>query len=115
MGNGSFGPQTKLTRGQFIVMLMRAYGMGPTLMPPITMRTRASPIIPGTCGGEAAGISNGVGGNLFARIRKSPTGDVYPSLQCAASDRKPPEAIRQDAGGLHDATEIDPWARRPWC
>ncbi|MEN6489643.1 MAG: S-layer homology domain-containing protein, partial [Smithella sp.] len=66
-GNGNFSPEAKLTRGEFIVMLMKAYGMDPDLNPKDNFADAGSTYYTGyLAAAKRLGISNGVGSNMFA-------------------------------------------------
>ena len=47
-GDGRFSPEAKLTRGQFIVMLMKAYGITPDANPQDNFADAAAPGTPAT-------------------------------------------------------------------
>ena len=66
-GNGDFSPEAKLTRGQFIVMLMKAYGIAPDANPKDNFKDAGSAYYTGyLAAAKRLGISAGVGNNLFA-------------------------------------------------
>ncbi|MEM5816230.1 MAG: S-layer homology domain-containing protein, partial [Desulfitobacterium hafniense] len=61
-GNGNFNPEEKLTRGQFIVMLMKAYGMVPDANPKDNFADAGNTYYTGyLAAAKRLGISAGVG------------------------------------------------------
>lgn len=66
-GDGSFSPEAKLTRGQFMVMLMRAYGIAPDTNPEDNFSDAGNTYYTGYLAAvKRLSISAGVGDNLFA-------------------------------------------------
>lgn len=66
-GNGKFSPDAELTRGQFIVMLMKAYGIEEDKNPNDNFSDAGNTWYTGyLAAAKAKGISKGIGGNLFA-------------------------------------------------
>jgi hypothetical protein len=66
MDNGAFGPDTTLTRGQFIVMLMRAYGIAPSSNATDNFTDAGNTYYTGYLAqAKALGIANGSGNNQF--------------------------------------------------
>ena len=66
-GGGNFSPEAKLTRGQFIVMLMKAYGIAPDADPKANFADAGATYYTGYLAvAKRLGISTGVGDNLFA-------------------------------------------------
>ncbi|MDD4834294.1 MAG: S-layer homology domain-containing protein, partial [Lutispora sp.] len=70
-GNGNFSPDSKLTRGQFITMLMRAYGIEPDTSRSDNFSDSGSTWYTGyLAAAKRLGISAGVGNNMFAPDRE---------------------------------------------
>ncbi len=66
-GNGNFDPYAKLTRGQFIVMLLKAYGISADANPNDNFSDAGNTYYTNyLAAAKRLGISNGVGGNVFA-------------------------------------------------
>ena len=66
-GGSNFSPEAKLTRGQFIVMLMKAYGIAPDANPKNNFTDAGNTWYTGYLAvAKRLGISAGVGSNLFA-------------------------------------------------
>jgi hypothetical protein len=71
-GNGLFSPDLTLTRGQFIVMCMRAYGISPDENPLDNFSDAGNDYYTGyLAAAKRLGISNGAGNNLYL-----PKGDL---------------------------------------
>ena len=66
-GSGNFGPEAKLTRGEFLVMLMRAYGIASDANPKDNFSDAGNTYYTGyLAAAKRLGISGGAGNNLFA-------------------------------------------------
>lgn len=66
-GNGNFSPNDKLTRGQFLVLLMKAYGIDPDSTTSDNFSDAGNTYYTGyLAAAKRLGISSGVGDNLFA-------------------------------------------------
>ncbi len=70
-GSGKFSPAAKLTRGEFLVMMMRAYGIAPDENPVDNYADAGSAYYTGyLAAAKRLGISGGVGNNMFAPGRE---------------------------------------------
>lgn len=66
IGNNCFGPEVKLTRGQFIVMLMKAYGIEPDIDPSDNFADAGNTFYTGyLAAAKRLGISAGIGNNMY--------------------------------------------------
>jgi uncharacterized repeat protein (TIGR02059 family) len=66
-GSGNFSPDSLLTRGEFIVMLLRAYGIAPETAPADNFSDAGNTYYTGyLAAAKHLGISSGVGDNHFA-------------------------------------------------
>ncbi|HWR54970.1 MAG TPA: S-layer homology domain-containing protein, partial [Negativicutes bacterium] len=66
-GGGNFSPDAKLTRGQFLVMIMKAYGIEPDANGAANFVDAGSTYYTGyLAAAKRLGISGGIGNNLFA-------------------------------------------------
>jgi hypothetical protein len=64
---GNYSPEAKLTRGQFIVMLMKAYGIAPDTDPKDKFADAGATYYTGYLAvAKRLSISNGIGNNMFA-------------------------------------------------
>lgn len=67
IGDGNFGPEMNITRGQFLVMMMRAYGIDPVENPTDNFTDAGDSYYTGyLAAAKELGISEGIGDNLFA-------------------------------------------------
>lgn len=66
-GNGTFSPNAALSRGQFLTLLLRAYGIAPAAGSADNFADAGNTYYTGyLASAKRLGISEGVGGNLFA-------------------------------------------------
>ena len=66
-GGGNFSPEARLTRGQFIVMLMKAYDIAPDANPKDNFSDAGGTYYTGyLAAAKRLGISAGIGNNMFA-------------------------------------------------
>ena len=80
-GDGTFKPDAALTRGQFLVMLMRAYGMEPENNAGDNFADAGDTYYTGyLAAAKSAGITNGVGNNSFAPERVITRQDMFTLL-----------------------------------
>jgi len=122
MGNSNFSPEAKLTRGQFIVMLMKAYGIAPDSDPRDNFADAGNAYYTGyLAASKRLGISSGVGNNMFAPEKEITRQEMFTLLYNALKvTGKLPEGeaygrYRGSSGislsGFSDADDIAPWAR----
>lgn len=80
-GSGLFSPELTLTRGQFIVMCMRAYGISPDENPLDNFSDAGNDYYTGyLAAAKRLGISNGVGNNLYLPKEDLSTQDMLTLL-----------------------------------
>lgn len=80
-GEGNFSPDDKLTRGQFVVMLMRAYGISPDANPKDNFADAGNTWYTGyLAAAKRLGISAGVGNNMFAPNREITRQEMFTLL-----------------------------------
>lgn len=114
---GIFSPDAKLTRGQFVVLLMNAYQIN------IQNQESTNQIQNFSDAGntyytnhlkaaKALGIVNGVGNNLFAPEKEITRQEMFVMLHNAlkAIDEVPEVVISKDLSSFNDANQIDDWA-----
>ncbi|TEB16746.1 Endo-1,4-beta-xylanase A precursor [Pelotomaculum sp. FP] len=81
IGGNMFGPENTLTRGQFIVMLMRAYGIEPDENPTNNFADAGDTYYTNYLAvAKRLGISTGVGDNMYAPDREISRQDVFTLL-----------------------------------
>lgn len=112
-GNGNFSPDATLTRGQFIVMLMRSYGISPDAAPTDNFSDAGSTYYTNyLAAAKRLGIAKGVGNNLFAPEQPITRQEMFTLLYNAL---KVIGQLPQGNGRLltdfTDADRIAPWAQ----
>jgi len=115
-GVGTFSPETTLTRGQFIVLLMNAYGINPDA----AVEGTTNFIDAGSTyytnyllAAKSLEIVNGVGNNMFAPEQAITRQEMFVMLYNALEVI---EDLPQASGGkklsdFGDANQVDSWAR----
>jgi len=113
-GGGNFNPDDKLTRGQFIVMLMRAYGIEPDTNPKDNFADAGNTWYTGyLAAAKRLGISAGVGSNMFAPEKEVTRQEMFTLLYNAlkAIGQLPGGDFGKTLSSFDDAGEIAPWAK----
>ena len=113
-GNGNYSPEAKLTRGEFLVMMMRAYGIEADANPRDNFKDAGSTYY--TCYLAAAkrlGITNGEGNNLFAPDKEITRQEMFTLLYNALKviDELPEGTAGRDLSSFSDSGEISSWAK----
>lgn len=112
-GDGNFSPEGLLTRGQFIVMLMRAYGIAPDVNFTDNFSDAGDTYYTGyLAAAKRLGISAGVGNNLFAPEREISRQEAFALLYNAqnAVSRLPEDKSGKTLSDFSDAGLLDTWA-----
>ena len=112
-GGGDFSPEAKLTRGQFIVMLMKAYGIAPDADPQDNFADAGRTYYTGyLAAAKRLGISAGVGSNLFAPEKEITRQEMFTLLYNAlrAVGKLPQGSSGNTLSSFSDAGDIAPWA-----
>lgn len=113
-GGGNYRPEARLTRGAFIVMLMRAYDIAPDANPGDNFADAGDSYYTGyLAAAKRLGISSGVGNNRFAPEKEITRQELFTLLYNALQViGRLPEG---DSGGtladFSDAGQIDAWAK----
>jgi len=113
-GGGNFSPDAKLTRGQFIVMLMKAYEISPDTNPQDNFADAGSTWYTGyLAAAKRLKISAGVGGNMFAPEKEITRQEMFTMLHNAlkAINRLPRGSSGKSLSDFSDADDIAPWAK----
>ncbi|MCR4437304.1 MAG: S-layer homology domain-containing protein, partial [Eubacteriales bacterium] len=113
-GGGNFSPDAKLTRGQFIVMLMKAYEISPDTNPQDNFADAGSTWYTGyLAAAKRLKISAGVGGNMFAPEKEITRQEMFTLLYNAlkAINRLPRGSSGKSLSDFSDADDIAPWAK----
>ena len=113
-GDGNFSPEARLTRGQFIVMLMRAYGIAPDASPEENFADAGETYYTGyLAAAKRLGISAGVGNNLFAPEKEITRQEMFTLLYNALKviGQLPEGSSGKTLTDFSDAGDIALWAR----
>ncbi|UOO37948.1 S-layer homology domain-containing protein [Oscillospiraceae bacterium CM] len=113
-GDGNFSPDAALTRGQFIVMLMRAYGIEPDANPVDNFADAGNTYYTNFIAtAKRLGITNGIGNNLFAPDREITRQEMFTLLYNALTViGEPPEGnAGKELSDFSDADRVASWAK----
>ncbi len=113
-GNGNFGPDEKLTRGQFIVMLMKAYGIAPDINGKDNFADAGNTWYTAYLAtAKKLGISAGVGNNMFAPEKEITRQEMFTLLYNALKviGKLPSVNSGKLVESFSDAGDIAPWAK----
>ncbi|MBN7772267.1 S-layer homology domain-containing protein [Clostridium aminobutyricum] len=113
-GNGNYSPDAKLTRGEFIVMLMKAYGIAPDTATAENFADAGSTYYTGYLAeAKRLGISGGVGNNLFAPGKEITRQEMFTLLYNAlkAIGELPEGNTGKSPSAFSDAGQISSWAK----
>jgi hypothetical protein len=113
-GGGNFSPDAKLTRGAFLVMLLKAYGIAPDANPQDNFADAGSTWYTGyLAAAKRTGISAGVGGNMFAPEKEITRQEMFTLLYNALKviGRLPEGDSGKRLSDFSDTGEIAPWAK----
>ncbi len=113
VGNGSFGPGMTLTRGQFITMLLRAYGISPDANPAGNFSDAGNTYYTGyIAAAKRLGVSDGAGDNRFEPERAITRQEMFKLLYGAlrAIDKLPQGSSGKTLSDFTDAGQLESWA-----
>ena len=113
-GDNLFSPQVKMTRGQFIVMLMKAYGMTPDTDPKENFADAGNTYYTGyLAAAKRLGISGGVGDNLFAPKKEITRQEMFTLLYNALKemDSLPQGSSGKSLASFSDTNLVASWAK----
>lgn len=113
-GGGNFGPRAKLTRGQFLVMLMKAYGMEPDANPQDNFSDAGSAYYTGyLAAAKRQGVTGGVGNNMFAPDQEITRQEMFTLLYNALKviGKLPAGNAGKPLSGFGDAGQIAAWSK----
>ncbi|NPV92683.1 MAG: hypothetical protein HPY50_18095 [Firmicutes bacterium] len=112
-GSGNYSPEARLTRSEFIVMLMRTYGIAPDTNPQDNFSDAGNTWYTNyLAAAKRSGISAGVGGNRFAPGREITRQEMFTLLYNAlkAMGQLPEGNYGKPLASFSDAGNIAPWA-----
>ncbi len=112
-GSGNYSPEARLTRGEFMVMLMKTYGISPDENATHNFKDAGDTYY--TCYLAAAkrlGISAGVGNNMYAPDKEITRQEMFALLYNALKviDQIPTGDSGRTLSDFADAGQINPWA-----
>ncbi len=113
-GSGSYNPAAKLTRGEFLVMLMRAYGIKPDESSKDNFTDAGSTYYTGyLAAAKRLGITGGVGNNKFAPDKEITRQEMFTLLYNALKviGELPKGTSGKQLSAFSDAGLVAPWAR----
>lgn len=115
-GGNKYSPKTTLTRGDFLVMLMRSYGILPSEDAEDNFTDAGSTYYTGyLAAAKMLGISAGVGNNMFSPTREITRQEMFTLLYNAlkAIGRLPEGSSGKTLDHFTDAGQIADWAQEP--
>lgn len=113
-GAGKFSPEKVLTRGEFIVLLMRAYGIEPDDNPTDNFLDAGNAYYTGyLAAAKRLGISKGTGNNLYAPDNEITRQEMFTLLYNALNiiNRLPLGESAKTLSSFADGIDIAPWAK----
>lgn len=113
-GNGCYSPDAKLTRGEFMVMMMRAYSIAPDESPTDNFADAGGTYYTGyLAAAKRLGVSVGVGNNMFAPDKEITCQEMFTLLYNALKTigRLPEGSSGKTLTDFTDAGQIDSWAK----
>ena len=113
-GGSNFSPEAKLTRGQFIVMLMRANGIAPDTSLKDNFADAGNTYYTGhLASAKRLSISNGVGNNMFAPENEITRQEMFTLLYNALKviRRLPEGTAGKPLSSFADAENVASWAK----
>ncbi|HYE69482.1 MAG TPA: S-layer homology domain-containing protein, partial [Anaerovoracaceae bacterium] len=113
-GNGNYSPKAKLTRGDFIVMMMKAYSIAPDADPVNNFADGGNTYYTGyLAAAKRLGITDGVGNNKFAPGKQITRQEMFSLLYSTLkSIGQLPEYTENSAlAAFSDADQIASWAK----
>lgn len=113
-GNGIFSPDAKLTRAEFLVMMMRAYGISPDANPADNFADAGSNYFAGyLAAAKRLGVSEGIGNNMFAPDKEITRQEMFTMLYKALKTLEvlPVGKSGKQLSAFSDAGQIASWAK----
>ncbi|MEL7566115.1 MAG: S-layer homology domain-containing protein [Dehalobacterium sp.] len=112
-GNGKYSPEAKLTRGEFIVLMMRAYGITPDENPTNNFADAGNTYYTGyLAAAKRLGISSGVGNNTYAPGKEITRQEMFTLLYNALKviDQLPQDSSGKSLSDFTDVNSVADWA-----
>ncbi|HHT47428.1 MAG TPA: hypothetical protein GX004_09140 [Firmicutes bacterium] len=112
--DGKYSPDVQLSRGEFIVLMMRAYGIAPDTNPADNFSDAGNTYYTGfLAAAKRLGIATGVGNNRFAPKKEITRQEMFTLLYNAlkAIGQLPEDVSRKMLSDFSDAGQVGPWAK----
>ncbi len=113
-GDGNFHPEGKLTRGQLLVMVMRAYGISPDENPKDNFSDAGNTYYTGYLAtAKRLGISGGVGNNMYAPDKEITRQEMFTLLYNTLKliGELPQSRDGKKLNDFNDSGQIADWAK----
>jgi hypothetical protein len=113
-GNGNFSPTEKLTRGQFLVMVMRAYGIEAETASNDNFSDAGNTYYTGyLAAAKSLGITDGIGNNMFAPEKEITRQEMFTLLYNTLDSigELPAGTTGTSLTSYRDADKIASWAK----
>jgi hypothetical protein len=113
-GSGTFSPDAVLTRADFLVMLMKVYGIAPDTNPADNFSDAGSTYYTGyLAAAKRLGISAGVGNNLYAPGKEITRQEMFTLLYnvLKAIGQLPPGDCGKTLSDFSDSNSVADWAK----
>jgi hypothetical protein len=113
-GDGNYNPNAKLTRGEFLVMMMRAYGIAPDTDPTNNFTDAGNTWYTGyLAAAKRLGISTGVGNNMFAPGNQITRQEMFTLLYNGLKyiNELPKGSAGKQLSEFSDSGQIASWAK----
>lgn len=113
-GNGNFNPEASITRGQFLVMVMNAYGIEPDKDPNNNFTDAGNTYYTEyLAAAKRLGLSNGIGNNMYAPEKDMTQQEMvtllYNTLKTISE--LPASAEGKELSSYSDSDQIAEWAK----
>ncbi len=113
-GNGSYSPDAVLTRGELLVMMMRAYSIAPDENVDDNFKDAGNTYYSGyLAAAKRMGISSGTGNNMFEPDKQITRQEMFTLLYntLKAANQLPEGTSGKQMSDFRDADEIAAWAK----
>lgn len=113
-GNGNYSPEAKLMRGEFIVLMMRTYGIVPDANPTDNFSDAGSAYYTGyLAAAKRLGITAGIGNNMYAPGKEITRQEMFTLLYNALKviGQLPQDDSGKTLSDFTDAEQISGWAK----
>lgn len=113
-GNGSFSPNAKLTRGQFLVMVMKAYGISAEKSPSDNFSDAGNTYYTAyLAAAKKLGITAGIGNNKYAPEKEITRQEMFTLLYNTLKqiDTLPSDSTGKALTAYSDSDKVATWAK----